>query len=90
MTPAEFHEACHGACLECPQFQGYDDDQKFLGGSTAFSKIPKKGMLAVYKFWKDDAILFEHGYYKCLPPDALEIFDSIEAVIEKAIKEHFQ
>lgn len=26
MTPKEFHEACHDACLECPQFSGYDDD----------------------------------------------------------------
>lgn len=90
MTPKEFHEACHNACLECPQFQGYDDDQQFQGGSTAFSKIPKKGMYAVYKFWKDDAILMDHGYYECLPPEAKEIFDNIEDVIKKATKEHFQ
>lgn len=90
MTPKELHEACHNACLECPQFLGYDDDQKFLGGSIAFSKIPKKGMYAVYTFWKDNAILMEHGYYKALPPEAQDIFDNIEAVIKKAIKEHFQ
>ena len=47
-------------------------------------------MYAVYTFWKDNAILMEHGYYKALPPEAQDIFDNIEAVIKKAIKEHFQ
>ena len=90
MTPKEFHEACHEACLQCPQFRGYDDDQQFRGRPGTFGSVPKKGMYAVYKFWKDDALLMEHGYYKALPSEAQEIFDNIEAVIEKAIKEHFQ
>lgn len=90
MTPKEFHEACHEACLQCPQFGGYDDDQQFHGRSGTFGSVPRKGMYAVYKFWKDDALLMDKGYIEALAPEAREIFDNIEAVIEKAIKEHFQ
>ena len=57
MTPKEFHEACHEAICSCPQFQGYDDDQYFQGFGE-FSKIPKKGMLAVIKFWRKDDLLW--------------------------------
>jgi hypothetical protein len=90
MTPAEFHEACHDACMQCPQFTGYDDDQQFQGRSGAFGSIPKKGMYAVYQFWKDDALLMEHGYFEALSPEAKDIFERIEGVIKKAIKEAFQ
>ena len=89
MTPHEFHEACHEAISQCPQFRGYDDDQMFLGGTVPFAKIPKKGMYAVYQFWKDEALLMEHGYYKALPEEAQDIFERIEKVIAAAIKKEF-
>ena len=89
MTPKEFHEACHGAICQCPQFRGYDDDQMFLSGSTPFAKIPKKGMYAVYQFWKDDALLMESGYYDALPEGAKDIFERIEKVIAAAIQKEF-
>ena len=86
MTPQEFHEACHEACMECPQFQPYDDDQEILGWGE-FGKIPKRGWLKVVKFWKEDRLLWEMGYYKTLPDEVTELFDEIDKAFERAILE---
>ena len=85
MTPKEFHESCHEAICSCPQFQGYDDDQYFEGFGE-FSKIPKKGMLAVIKFWREDDLLWDKGYSEELPEECLQLFEEIDSLIEKAIK----
>jgi hypothetical protein len=90
MTPQEFHDACHYACLQCPQFPGYDDDQMFMGADTPFGDIPKKGMYAVYQFWKDDALLMERGYFNALPEEVKDIFNRIEKVIAAAIEKEFR
>ena len=86
MSPTEFHEACHDACLECPQFRGYDDDTIFHGFGE-FGNIPKKGMMKVIKFWRDDRLLWEMGYSECLPTEVLEIFDRIDELLNEAIKQ---
>lgn len=90
MTPKELHEACHEACMQCPQFRGYDDDTIVDHRGTQFGDIPKRGMYAVYQFWKDDDLLWRGGYCEELPPEARRIFKEIEGVIKKAIQEHFQ
>jgi DUF971 family protein len=93
VTPKELHETCHEAAMQCPQFQGYDDDQNFLlpdGRSVEFGDIPKKGYAAVIQFWKEEKHLFEFGYFECLPPDVQQMFDEIDAVIAKAIKDYFK
>ncbi len=86
MTPEEFHDACHEAILQCPQFRGYDDDTRFHGFGE-FGKIPKKGMLAVVKFWRDNEILWDSGYSEELPQECLELFEKIDSLLDKAIKE---
>ena len=86
MTPQEFHETCHEACMECPQFQPYDDDQEILGWGE-FGSIPKRGWLRVIKFWKEDRLLWEMGYYKTLPDEVTELFDEIDKAFERAILE---
>ena len=90
MTPKELHDACHEACMECPQFSGYDDDQCFTGSTRAFGDIPKGGYQAVIAFWKDDQYLWEHGYYNALPQEVQDMFEGIEALYQKAIKEFFK
>ena len=52
MTPKEFHEACHDAICQCPQFRGYDDDTYFQDFGE-FGEIPRKGIVNVIKFWRD-------------------------------------
>ena len=61
----------------------------FLGGTVPFAKIPRKGLYAVYQFWKDEALLMEYGYYDALPEEAKDIFERIEKVIAAAIKKEF-
>ena len=88
MTPQELHEACHDACKQCPQFAGYDDDQTV--GSEVFGDIPKKGMYAVYKFWKEEPLLWDRGYAMALPQEAINLFHAADKAIEKALKEVFR
>ena len=93
MTPKELHEICHEAAMQCPQFRGYDDDQNFLlsnGQKCEFGDIPRKGYAAVIQFWKVEGHLFDMGYHECLPPNVQQMFDEIDAVIAKAIKDYFK
>ena len=86
MTPREFHDACHEACYECPQFRGYDDDMT-LGEWGEFGDIPKKGMAHVIKFWRGNEILWEHGYSAALPQEVQGLFEKIDKLLDAAIKE---
>lgn len=86
MTPKEFHEACHAAIQECPQFHGYDDDM-YIDGWGEFGNIPKKGWVAVIRFWKEEPLLWESGYDQALPEDVQELFDKVEKLLDAAIKE---
>lgn len=86
MTPSEFHEACHEACMQCPQFRGYDDDT-LVGEWGAFGDIPKKGIVKVIKFWRDDRLLWDMGYSECLPEEIQDLFAKIDTLLDKAIKE---
>lgn len=86
MTPREFHEACYDAICECPQFQGYDDDTYFEGYGE-FGNIHKKGLHKVIKFWMDDDLLWNKGYSEALPQEVLEVFERIDSLVNKAIKE---
>lgn len=85
MKPREFHEACHDACMECPQFRGYDDDTYFHEFGE-FGDIPRKGMRTVIKFWKDNEILWQSGYSSALPQEIQELFSRIDALLDEAIK----
>lgn len=89
MTPREFHEACHEAVQECPQFRPYDDDQQVIGYGE-FGKIPKKGWPTVIRFWKEEPLLWESGYEAALPEEVQEAFNELETVIDKAIKGYFK
>ena len=86
MTPKEFHEACHNACLECPQFRGYDDDTH-IGEWGEFGKIPDKGMVYVIKFWKDNDLLWGSGYSEALPKEVQDLFEKIDTLLDAAIRE---
>jgi hypothetical protein len=88
MTPQEFHEACHDAICECPQFRPYDDDQE-IQGYGEFGKIPKRGWVKLIKFWKDEPLLWESGYEEALPEEVQELFEKVDSLFEKAIKETF-
>ena len=85
MTPKEFHEACHDACQECPQFRPYDDDQ-YIMGYGYYGKIPKKGWVVLIKFWKEESLLWDKGYHEALPQEVQELFDCIDKLFEKSIK----
>ena len=85
MTPKEFHEACHEACYECPQFRGYDDDTKF-GEWGEFGKIPNKGMAHVIKFWRDNEILWGSGYSAALPEEIQDLFAKIDELLNAAVR----
>lgn len=85
MTPKEFHEACHEACYECPQFRGYDDDTIF-GEWGEFGKIPNKGMVHVIKFWRDNEILWDSGYSAALPEEIQDLFAKIDELLDAAIR----
>lgn len=88
------NEACMAACDECPQHRGFDDDQRELGGGvyTNVANLHKKGIAAVIKYWRDPqtiggGLLWDSGYSDCLDPAILEMFDNIDAIIDRAIKE---
>lgn len=82
----EIHEACHSACMECPQFPGYDDDN--LVDGIVFGDVPKRGIVFTILFWRKERMLWEYGYSECLPPDILKIFDNAEEVMENALVEY--
>ena len=86
MTPREFHDACHDAICECPQFDPYDDDQEILGWGE-FGNIPKKGWVKTIRFWKENDLLWDMGYSQCLPEEVQELFDKVDRLFEQAIKE---
>lgn len=86
MTPKEFHKACHEAILQCPQFRGYDDDTRF-DSYGKFGKIHKKGWVTLLKFWREEDLLWDSGYYQALPLEAQRIFEGLEKAIEKAIED---
>ena len=86
MTPKELHEACYDAICQCPQFRCYDDDMHFQEFGE-FGDIPKKGIVNVIKFWREDKYLWELGYSEELPQECLDLFEKIESLLEKAIKD---
>ena len=90
MSPFELHEMCHEACQECPQFDYYDDDMEFPGFGE-FGNIPKRGMMNVVKFWREyGTLLWVSGYENALPPEAQELFEDIDKVINQALKDYFK
>lgn len=86
MTPKELHNICHQAAMQCPQFRAYSSDQRIDG--IKFGSIPKKGYVAVINFWKDDLILWEYGYYEALPDEVQQLFEDIDKVMNKAVKNY--
>ena len=96
MNAKKLHEICYEAYLECPQAREWEGDEE-IPGFGRFYHIPKKGILNVYNYWKDDRILWEMGYYKAemgyykaLPDNIQKMFDEIEVVIQKAVNEYLK
>ena len=88
MTAQELHDACHDAMCQCPQFRGWDDDQHFSGYGE-FATVPRKGLYATVKFWKEFGyLLWDKGYSDALPTEVQELFDDIDRVIEQAVKDY--
>jgi hypothetical protein len=89
MNAKKLHEICYEAYLECPQAREWEGDEE-IPGFGRFYDIPKKGILNVYNYWKDDRILWEMNYYKALPDNIQKMFDEIEVVIQKAVNEYLK
>ncbi len=89
MNAKKLHQICYEAYLECPQAREYYGDEEIHGWGR-FYDIPKKGILNVYNYWKDDRILWEMGYYQALPDKIQKMFDEIEVVIQKAVNEYLK
>ena len=88
MNAQELHNACHEACTHCPQFEEWDDDTHIQGWGE-FGNIPKKGMAKVIKFWREEGqVLWEYGYSEHLPHEVKKLFDNIDSVIDKAIRDY--
>ena len=88
ITAKYIHESCYNACLECPQFQEIDEDQRIdlgFGEEVLFWKIPKQGIYKTILYWKEDRLLWDMGYNAALPDDVKKIFKDIDAVIANAI-----
>jgi hypothetical protein len=90
---AYLHEACNEAAASCPQFDGYESDQQVMvsgGRFVVFGGVPKKGISAVVKFWRDPCtegsrILFELGYEAELPHDVAEVFRRYDELVAEAL-----
>ena len=84
------HKECHSAMCQCPQFRGWDDDCQF-DGYGAFGNIPKKGIYKTVQFWREYGdLLWNKGYEEELPQDVRDLFDNVDRVIAKAIKDYCQ
>lgn len=53
MTAQELHDLCYAAMCECPQFSGWDDDQRFSGYGHTFGDTPKQGIYKTILFWRE-------------------------------------
>jgi hypothetical protein len=84
ITAKYIHDACHEACMQCPQFREIDDDCYFPGWGN-FGDIPKKGIHKTILFWSNDELLWSKGYSAELPDDVKRIFKDIDKVIADAI-----
>lgn len=88
------HAACHEAAMQCPQFHGFDDDQQVLVGGrwVEFGDVPKKGLEAVIRFWRDTDsqggdLLFNGGYEAELPGDVAALFSRVDVLVGQAIEQ---
>lgn len=82
MDATELHNECITACMECPQFQGFDDDSRELlrGRSVEVNALPSKGLAALLWYWSmTDSIggelLWESGYASALSDEARDMLD---------------
>lgn len=100
MTPKKLHDACVKAVQQCPQCD-YDDEHndaycKSYGEFYDNGKpLYKKGMFAVINYWKNPKtiggnLLWDIGYYQCLPKKVQELFDKVDEITETAIKNYFE
>jgi hypothetical protein len=88
MDARYLHDACHEAACQCPQFLGYEDDGYFPDYGE-FGDIPKKGLYRTVQFWREYGhLLWEYGYEDHLPDDVKEVFENIDSVIAKSVKEY--
>ena len=90
MNAQKLHEECHAACRVCPQFRPFKG-HLWIPKYGFFRDIPKKGVWNVLKFWMGyhGDTLWEMGYAAELSRETLELFSSIDGIINKALKEHF-
>ena len=87
MNAQELHDACHEACMECPQFMAYDDDTMISGWPQEFGDVPKKGLHNVIKFWRNHGeVLWDAGYENALPDEIRQIFKDIDLIESEAIR----
>ena len=87
MTAKRLNEICIDAYLSCPQSDEVCDYIQ--------NDLPKEGLYAVIKYWSDPTTiggqtLINSGYYQALPRDVQELFNNIEIVVEKSIKQYIK
>ncbi len=100
MDAKEVHMACVAAVESCPQCD-YDDDHNDVycedTDDLYWGEKPlyQRGMIDVIQYWKDPKtigghLLWDMGYWHRLPEEVAELFDNIDRIIKKAIKDHFK
>jgi len=89
MNAQDLHDACHEACMECPQFMSYDDDTMISGWPHQFGDVPKYGLRNVIKFWRNHGdTLWNGGYDEALPSAVIQLFEAIDAIEQAAIDQY--
>ncbi len=91
MNAKELNEIFMGACEQCPQCSGFDDQEELVDGQYVdVANLGQKGIVAVIKYWRNENtigghILHDMGYVESLPDEVLDLLDNIDKLIEKAI-----
>lgn len=92
MSAKYLNEAFIDACEQCPNFQGFDDDQTEIvnGSYVNVAMLHKKGAAAVIRYWSDETtiggnLIHNSGYLEELPVEVVMLLDKIELIIDRAI-----
>lgn len=93
MNAKELHETFLAACDECPQFEGFDDDQEEMvnGRSINVANLYRKGIVAVVNYWRDPntkggSIIHDSGYSEALPKEVVTFMNNIDKIVNDAIR----
>lgn len=92
MNAEELNGAFIDACNQCPQFDGFDEDQQELvnGRYVNVAALHKKGAVAVLRYWFNrDTIggnlIHNMGYEAFLPTEVLSFLARVDAEIDAAL-----